>query len=112
MESTNTFYPVFEPDQVLTSAHLNQLRKYLAVQDRLSRQLLHGVGLVCGFQISNPSANLITISKGVGITSKGFLITLENSVCEFYRPYEDKVFNEVNCEGQIEGKYKLFLKVQ
>ena len=110
MESINTFYPVFEPDQVLTSTHLNQLRKYLAIQDRLSRRLLHGIGIVCGLQISNPSTDVITISKGVGITSKGFLVTLPNSVCVYYRPYEDKIYNEVNCEGEVEGKYNLFLK--
>jgi hypothetical protein len=110
MESINTFYPVFEPDQVLTSTHLNQLRKYLAVQDRLSRKLINGIGIVCGLQISNPSTDVVTISKGVGITSKGFLVTLPNSVCVYYRPYEDKIYNEVNCEGEVEGKYNLFLK--
>ena len=110
MESTNTFYPVFEPDQVLTSDHLNQLRKYLAVQARLSRRLLHGIGVVCGLQISNPTNEIITITEGVGVTSKGFLIKLGHSDCTHYRPYEDKVYTEVNCEGQVEGKYDLFLK--
>ncbi len=109
MESTNTFYPVFEPDQVLTSDHLNQLRAFLAAQDRLSRRLLHGIGIVCGLEISNPDKKTIRISKGVGITSKGFLITLETSDCTYFRPYKDKIFNEECCDNQIEGKYELFL---
>ena len=33
----------------------------------------------------NPVTNVITISKGVGITSKGFLITLDHSKCEYFR---------------------------
>ena len=109
METTNTFYPVFEPDQVLTSEHLNQLRRYLAAQDRQSRRLLHGIGVVWGLFVSNPKAGEISISKGVGITSMGYLICIEQADCKFYRPYKDKVFTEVNCEMQLDGKYDLFL---
>ncbi|HEY9115162.1 MAG TPA: hypothetical protein VIN10_10715 [Bacteroidales bacterium] len=109
METTNTFYPVFEPDQVLTSEHLNQLRRFLAAQDRQSRRWLHGIGIVCGLEVRNPGNDIIRISKGVGITSSGFLICQEEADCEFYRPYTDKVFTEVNCEMQLDGKYDLFL---
>ncbi len=110
MESTNTFYPVFEPDQVLTSDHLNQLRAFLTAQDRLSRRLLHGIGIVCGLEISNPVQHTISISKGVGITSNGFLITIDESDCTYFRPYYDKIFNEECCDDQPGGKYDLFLK--
>jgi len=109
METTNTFYPVFEPDQVLTSEHLNQLRRFLAAQDRQSRRWLHGIGIACGLQISNPGNEIIRISKGVGITSFGYLICLDKSDCTYYRPYTDKNFTEVNCDAQIDGKYDLFL---
>ena len=87
-------YPIFEPDQVLTSTHLNMLVTYLEEQDRLSRNKLHGIGVVCGFKVSretNNSGNTssILISKGVGITSAGYLINLEDSVCASYRKYTD-----------------------
>lgn len=109
METTNTFYPVFEPDQVLTSEHLNQLRRFLAAQDRQSRRWLHGIGIVCGLEVSNPGNDVIRISKGVGITSSGFLICQDNANCKYFRPYTDKVFTEANCEMQLDGKYDLFL---
>ncbi|MDG1331956.1 MAG: hypothetical protein P8P74_06480 [Crocinitomicaceae bacterium] len=72
----NQMYPYFEPNQMLTSQHLNQLRTYLDVQDRLSRVKLVGIGIVCGLEVSFDS-NTITISKGTGITSQGFLVDLE-----------------------------------
>ncbi|MCP4121838.1 MAG: hypothetical protein GY751_08810 [Bacteroidetes bacterium] len=72
----NQVYPIFEPNQLLTSTHLNQLRNYLDIQDRLSRVKLVGIGIVCGLEVSF-SDNTITISKGTGVTSEGFLIHME-----------------------------------
>lgn len=69
----NNVYPVFEPNQLLTSAHLNQLRIYLDTQDRLSRVKLVGMGIVCGLDLTYQS-DTITISAGTGITSEGFLV--------------------------------------
>ena len=43
-----TSYPVFESGQVLTSRHLNDLVEYLDEQDRLTRNKLVGIGIVCG----------------------------------------------------------------
>jgi hypothetical protein len=78
----NQMYPYFEPNQMLTSAHLNQLRTYLDVQDRLSRVKLIGVGIVCGLEVSLNS-DAITISKGTGVTSQGFLVNLEEGTYPF-----------------------------
>lgn len=44
-----TFYPVFENGQVLTSQHLNDILDYLEPKDRLSRTRLIGIGIGCGF---------------------------------------------------------------
>ena len=74
--SLNEVYPVFEPNQLLTSNHLNQLRNYLDTQDRLSRVKLIGIGILCGLDVTFET-NRIKISKGTGITSEGFLINLE-----------------------------------
>lgn len=73
----NNTYPVFEPNQLLTNTHLNQLRTYLDVQDRLSRVKLVGMGIVCGLEVSYKN-NTISISGGTGVTSQGFLIDLPN----------------------------------
>ncbi|MBI1227585.1 MAG: hypothetical protein GC192_20295 [Bacteroidetes bacterium] len=70
-------YPVFESNQVLTNAHLNQMLEYLDEQTRLSRTNLIGVGVVCGLEVSwdEPSAT-ITVTKGCGVTTEGYLVNL------------------------------------
>jgi len=75
--TTQTWYPIFESGQVLTSRHLNDLGRYLEQQDRLSRSLLTGIGVVCGLEPSfDESTNTLTVSGGVAVTSEGYLITL------------------------------------
>jgi len=70
-------FPHFMPNQVLTHTQLNQLAFYLEQQDRFTRQRLIGIGIVCGLQadlIVSGSTRTVEISKGVGVTSCGFLI--------------------------------------
>ena len=43
-------YPVFEANQVLTNAHLNDLFEYLDEQTRLTRANLIGIGIACGLE--------------------------------------------------------------
>jgi hypothetical protein len=74
-DDLNNSYPVFEPNQLLTNTHLNQLRTYLDVQDRLSRVKLVGMGIVCGLEVSYKNKT-ISISGGTGITSQGFLVEI------------------------------------
>lgn len=77
MQPQQTSYPVFEANQVLTNAHLNQLFDYLDDQQRLTRANLTGIGIVCGLDIAldNPAApTRIFLSKGCGITSEGYLL--------------------------------------
>jgi hypothetical protein len=77
MQPQHTSYPVFEANQVLTNAHLNQLFDYLDDQQRLTRANLTGIGIVCGLDIEldNPAAPAkIFLSKGCGITSEGYLL--------------------------------------
>lgn len=80
-------YPIFEGSQVLTSDQLNQLGAYLDQQNRLTRSKLIGIGIVCGLQIRPLTAGL-KISKGLGITSEGFLIQIGTDFsATHYRPY-------------------------
>lgn len=70
-------YHSFVEDQVLTHHQLNELIEYFEDQDRLSRICLSGVGLVCGFQVSqNNSTKAITITNGAGVTTDGDLLHL------------------------------------
>lgn len=80
-------YPIFEGSQVLTSDQLNQLSAYLDQQNRLTRSKLIGIGIVCGLQVQ-PVPGEVKISKGLGITSEGFLIQIGTDFLgTHYRPY-------------------------
>lgn len=80
-------YPIFEGSQVLTSTQLNQMTAYLDQQGRLTRSKLIGIGIVCGLEVSF-SNNKIVISKGIGISSEGYLMSLAESRCTHYRKYQ------------------------
>lgn len=53
----STSYHSFQTDQVLTEAHLNEFLNYFDDQTRLSRVMLSGVGLACGFEVRYESGN-------------------------------------------------------
>lgn len=83
-------YPVFEGNQVLTSTQLNQMVAYLDEQNRLTRAKLIGTGIPCGLELTydDPGDEIsITISKGMGVTSQGYLITLGDCIVTQYREY-------------------------
>jgi len=82
-----TIYPEFVADQVLTADHLNELFDYLDEQERLTRTCLIGIGIVCGLE-SLYDGNTIQITRGVGVTSKGFLIQYPDTTLMAYRPYK------------------------
>lgn len=81
-------YPVFEADQVLTNDDLNDMFTYLDEQERLTRIKLTGMGIVCGLELQYNAANAaISISKGCGITSWGYLITQDAVTLTYYQNY-------------------------
>jgi hypothetical protein len=81
-------FPKFVPDQLLTANDLNNLFGYLDEQQRLTKTNLIGIGIVCGLGITvNPAPLSITISKGCGVTSQGYLITLPETTYTSYKPY-------------------------
>ncbi len=87
MNPTQNEYPLFEANQVLTNVHLNQAIDYLDQQSRLTRANLIGIGIVCGLEVSC-TETAISISKGCGITSEGYLIVQpENVTLGYYKRY-------------------------
>ncbi len=87
-----TFYPVFESGQVLTEAALNDIIDYLEPQDRDSRALLAGIGILCGLtpQVGQGGTRL-TVTRGVAVTSGGFLIARPETAYALARPYDPPV---------------------
>lgn len=82
MKSSNEIcYPVFETNQILTSTQLNRLREFLDNENRLTRINIGGSGIISGLETDFVAAsNLLTVSKGYGITSDGHFITLETEL--------------------------------
>ena len=85
MKTINNIYPIFEADQVLSQKHLNKLVTYLEEQDRVSRTNLIGMGIVCGLEINKPNNTTINISCGTGVSSVGYLISLDASEYTHYK---------------------------
>jgi len=92
----NNTYPIFEADQVLTADHLNEAVSYLEEQERLTRVKLIGMGIVCGLQARlADGGTAVTVSTGVAITSKGYLVTFKGDAPDslikypFFTPYAD-----------------------
>jgi len=90
--NTAKSYPVFEADQVLTNRHLNDMFNYLEQHDRLTRIKLIGSGIVCGLEVSFQQKESISISKGCGLTSQGYLITFCDTVFTHFMPYNTRNF--------------------
>jgi hypothetical protein len=83
-----THFPVFEANQVLRNDHLNDLVSYLEEQNRLTRNGLIGVGILCGFKVEFDADNeVLLLSEGVGVTSKGYLISTPPVVFAGIKPY-------------------------
>ncbi|PSR18577.1 hypothetical protein C8255_06750 [filamentous cyanobacterium CCP3] len=72
---SNQGYPVFMPDQVLTSEDLNGLVTYFEQQLMLNRRHLLGTGIVRGIAVTQDS-QAIQLTAGVGLTAAGHLIEL------------------------------------
>ena len=93
MDATSKF-PIYQADQVLSADHLNQSLAYLEKHDRLSRRLLHGIGIVCGLEFS-VADGVLSITKGCGISSEGYLLSLEEGLAltqvrDYIPPYPPK----------------------
>ena len=90
--NTAKSYPVFEADQVLTNRHLNDMFNYLEQHDRLTRIKLIGSGIVCGLDVSFQENDSISVSKGCGLTSQGYLITFCDTKFTHFIPYTTQNF--------------------
>jgi hypothetical protein len=77
---------VFEENQVLTAGQLNTMQDFLFQESRLTRIRLIGRGIACGLEASR-TGNVYHITKGVGVSSWGFLISLGDCELTHYKEY-------------------------
>ncbi|NHF58032.1 hypothetical protein FK220_001680 [Flavobacteriaceae bacterium TP-CH-4] len=106
-------YPKFVADQVLTEKSLNQMFSYLEDQQRLTRTTLIGIGILCGMEVSvNDDGTELTISHGVGVTSKGYLVPFPETTYTFYNDEfsaEQEFFYEPFLNADTTQKFPLNL---
>lgn len=94
--AANSDYPKFVADQVLTSDNLNDLFGYLDEQGRMTRTNLSGIGIVCGLEVKTAAdGSSIIISKGVGVTSSGYLVSVPETK---YTKRTSGIFDAVKSE--------------
>ncbi|GAB5472433.1 MAG: hypothetical protein Mars2KO_05320 [Maribacter sp.] len=109
-----TEYPVFEPNQVLSYTHLNGLVDYLEEQDRLTRRKLIGIGIACGMQVHwKMGPDMLHISKGVAITSHGYIICLEQRFYDRYQTYTlpEQAMEQNGANDVAQPPYQFFQDV-
>lgn len=108
----NNIYPFFEANQVLSAGHLNTLAARLDEQDRLTRATLHGIGIVCGMEVSVTKSGgnaTISISKGYGVTSEGYLVIIGDAgfsadrcrALEVRDGYKPLLLDDVDGAGEL-----------
>lgn len=87
----NREYSTFRNNQVLTAEQLNRFIRYLDGQQRLSRVLLNGVGIVCGLNLRyDPEEEHVILSPGCGVTTDGDLLyTEETAIYPYFRKFTD-----------------------
>ncbi|MCD0480745.1 hypothetical protein LPB90_20065 [Chryseobacterium sp. LC2016-29] len=76
-------YRKFSKGQYVDYSQFNEFLDFFEDQDRLSRVMLQGVGIVCGLKPKliyvNDTLNKIQLSQGVALTTDGDLLTLNNA---------------------------------
>ena len=83
LSSVSTQYRKFSKGQYIEYTQFNEFLDFFEDQDRLSRVLLQGVGIVCGLKpnliYTNKLLSGIQLSQGVALTTDGDLLTLNNT---------------------------------
>jgi len=72
-------YPVFKPNQVLSDGQLNKIVTYLEPQDRATRTLAIGRGILGGLELKITSDSIMVL-PGIGLTSAGYIIAVPKDV--------------------------------
>lgn len=82
LSNISTQYRKFSKGQYIEETQFNEFLDFFEDQDRLSRVMLQGVGIVCGFKpeliYKDRSLHGIQLSQGAAVTTDGDLLTLNN----------------------------------
>ncbi|MFY7816312.1 MAG: hypothetical protein ACOVRK_14115, partial [Chryseobacterium taeanense] len=83
LSNISTQYRKFSKGQYVEHTQFNEFLDFFEDQDRLSRVMLQGVGIVCGLKpeliYKDRLLNSLQLSQGLAITTDGDLLTLNNT---------------------------------
>lgn len=83
MESRPDFFPVYVSGQYLTSEHLNETQNFLWQEEKATRYLLAGNGIVKGLTTDfsgSPLVKQVAIFPGAAVTIDGYLVEAGKSI--------------------------------
>ena len=83
LSNISTQYRKFSKGQYIEHTQFNEFLDFFEDQDRLSRVMLQGVGIVCGLQAKpvykDRLLKAVRLSQGIAVTTDGDLLTLQNT---------------------------------
>lgn len=83
LSNISTQYSKFSKGQYIRHPQFNEFLDFFEDQDRLSRVMLQGVGIVCGLEpqliYSGKRLSSLKLSYGVALTTDGDILTLNNT---------------------------------
>ncbi len=107
LKNISTQYRKFSKGQYVEHTQFNEFLDFFEDQDRLSRVMLQGVGIVCGFEpkfIKNNKFTALQLSQGIAITTDGDLLTL-NSKSSTKNTENDSYMSELKNIGLTSKQY-------
>jgi len=109
LSNISTQYRKFSKGQYIEHTQFNEFLDFFEDQDRLSRVMLQGVGIVCGLKPKltylSGQLNSIQLSQGVALTTDGDLLTL-NSTGEVSKDLYVSDLKKINIESKNYTHFK------
>lgn len=111
LSNISTQYRKFSKGQYIEYTQFNEFLDFFEDQDRLSRVMLQGTGVVCGFKpkliYTNRVLSSIQLSQGTAITTDGDLLTLSNT-SEVSKELYISDLKTINIESKDYTHFKVY----
>ncbi|KPH15026.1 hypothetical protein [Chryseobacterium sp. ERMR1:04] len=111
LSNISTQYRKFSKGQYIEHTQFNEFLSFFEDQDRLSKVMLQGVGIVCGLKpnlmYTNKILTSVQLSQGVAITTDGDLLTLNNT-SEVSKELYMSDLKTINIESKNYTHFKVY----
>ena len=111
LSNISTQYRKFSKGQYIEHTQFNEFLDFFEDQDRLSKVMLEGVGIVCGLKpdlmYTNKILSSIKLSQGAALTTDGDLLTLQTT-SEVSKDLYVSDLKTVNIESKNYTHFKIY----